>query len=827
MIRWWIWYPSTNLIAVVILLANTAKAVSQTDTPTAFLPSSTHSFFGSIEAISFALILGIAIFSILTTIRAVQDRRRNHEVLRKRNDEIHSLRTRLDRTEAIIEADCDFYVIYSSSGGRIETVGTLQSISGTPHASSAILGFGNWLCPESASAIETAIDKLRLHGESFNLDVKTASGHYIEVRGRTVSGQAIIRFRDLIDNELEPARIKDMHATLIRDIEIIYSLFNTLDVPIWLRDGKQLLNWVNPAFATAVECDSAHTVIAQQKELLDTSARHSIQATHTNKEAFHQQLPVITAGDRRLYDVVDISTEYGGAGIAIDVSALQYAQKELARTIEFQNRTLDQLQSAVAIFGSDQTLRFHNEAYRALFQLDPPFLETKPKDGIILDRLRAARLLPEQADYRNWKTSILDAYRSVEPREDWWHLPDGRTLRVMTSPHVNGGVTYIFENVTEQLDLESRYNALIRVQGESLDNLSEGVIVFGPNGRLRLYNPAFASIWAFDKEQLDENQHVNEIFQHCNAIIGKDDSLDDLRLAITGLSEQRDPINGRIERSDGKINDYANIPLPDGATMVTFVDVTDSVAVERALTERNEALEEANKLKNTFIKHVSYELRSPLTNIIGFAQLLNKAKVGTLNDKQREYADHILTSSAALLAIVNDILDLATLDAGIMELELSDVNIAETVNAAVEGLQDRLQESSLTLVKDIQPDKGHFIADGKRVRQIIFNLMANAIAFSPDNSEVCLTVRRESEDIIFIVTDHGEGIPKDFLNVMFDRFESRHTPKRRRGAGLGLALVKAFAELHGGRIEINTSETGTSVTCYLPVTPKTAQTAAE
>ena len=119
------------------------------------------------------------------------------------------------------------------------------------------------------------------------------------------------------------------------------------------------------------------------------------------------------------------------------------------------------------------------------------------------------------------------------------------------------------------------------------------------------------------------------------------------------------------------------------------------VKVERALVERNEALEAADSLKNAFIQHVSYELRSPLTNIIGFAQLLADSRVGPLNGKQRDYTGYILSSSAALLAIVNDILDLATVDAGIMELDLADIDIAETVDAAIEGVQDRVRESEI------------------------------------------------------------------------------------------------------------------------------------
>ena len=192
--------------------------------------------------------------------------------------------------------------------------------------------------------------------------------------------------------------------------------------------------------------------------------------------------------------------------------------------------------------------------------------------------------------------------------------------------------------------------------------------------------------------------------------------------SVAGVDENRGSISGQMEREDGRVIDYATVPLPDGQTMVTFVDVTDSVKVERALVERNEALEAANTLKNAFIHHVSYELRSPLTNIIGFAQLLADERIGTLNDKQREYTGYITSSSASLLAIVNDILDLTTIDAGIMELDLGEVDTAATITAAVEALQDRIAEAHVLIETHVAPDAGQFVADEKRVRRILYNL---------------------------------------------------------------------------------------------------------
>ena len=291
-----------------------------------------------------------------------------------------------------------------------------------------------------------------------------------------------------------------------------------------------------------------------------------------------------------------------------------------------------------------------------------PFSTRIRADSEILDRLRAARRLPEQADYRGLeKRACIRLYQTLEPAPQVWHLPDGRTLRVVFDPNPQGGVTYLFDDVTERFTLESQYNALARVQSETLDALQEGVAVFGADGRLKLFNPAFGRIWRLHEAHARRAGRISTaIAAACKPLLPDEAAWADLRSVIAGLHDGRAwASQRRMSRTDGAIVDCAAAPLPDGGTLLTFIDVTDGVNVERALTERNQALLAAEQLRNDFVHHVSYELRSPLTNIIGFIQLLGDDSVGPLNDKQREYAGYVLKSSAALLAIINDILDLA------------------------------------------------------------------------------------------------------------------------------------------------------------------------
>jgi signal transduction histidine kinase len=786
---------------------------------------------GVIDASRTALVsmtLGIAAFAVLGVAAMHRARNRAEAESAALRHQLADSKARSDRAEALVDADDQRLVAWSAPGEPPLVMGRLPRSCGAPDERAAFLAFGAWLVPASARALDTALDNLRARGETFALTLETTNGSFVEAVGRTAGGRAVARFHDLSGDRLALAELAARHSRVSEEVEAMRQLLQAAPMPAWIRGADGALRWTNNAFASAVEASDPQDAVARNLELLDTAGREAIRADHEGKAAAQLRLPVIFAGSRRVFDVIDVVSETGSAGIATDATELETVQNQMKRLAEFHARTLDQLATAVAVFGSDRRLRFYNAAFRSLFGLEASFLDSQPDESAVLERMRASRRLPEQADFKSWRNELLSAYQSLDAREHWWHLPDGQTLRVLANPHPQGGITWIYENVTEQLELESRYNALSRVQGETLDHLAEGVAVFGSDGRIKLHNPAFARIWRLDQKLLANGQHIGEIERACRRLHDAPEEWARFTARVAGLDESRAPSQGRMERSDGRVVDYATVPLPGGQTMVTFIDVSDTVQVERALTDRNEALEAADGLKNAFIQHVSYELRSPLTNIIGFTQLLSDVSIGPLTEKQREYTGYILSSSGSLLAIVNDILDLATVDAGIIALELGEVDIAMTVAAAIEGVRDRLQEAQLVLDTRIPGEIGSFVADEKRVRQILYNLLSNAVGFSSHGGSIELSAERSADAVTFTVEDHGPGIAPEFLDSVFDRFESRAAGSARGGAGLGLAIVKSFVELHGGTVSIRSDEGyGTAVTVQLPIRPAELAIAAE
>ncbi|RWA67090.1 PAS domain-containing sensor histidine kinase [Mesorhizobium sp.] len=773
----------------------------------------------TVEVMQLAMFVGVMGAALVSAIFLIRERARTSAQNTELRARIADVNAALQRSEALLNLRDQRVVVWSSENKKPELIGSLPLESGAPDERSAFLAFGRWLMPRSAAALENAVAALRDGSKAFDLVIETQAGIPLEVHGRKSAAHVLVRFISLSETLRGQARLQIENQRLSADYDTMLGLLDALKMPAWLRSADGRLSWVNRAYAEAVEAESAGAAVREAKEFLGGQAREQIAEQHKSRPVFEQTLSTVIEGDRRMFSVTDFANADSSAGLACDISAIETIRAEYERTVRSHADTLDQLNTAVAIFDTDEKLRFFNQAFQKLWGLDSGFLHSAPDNALLLDRLRSEGKIAEQPEWRRWKENLLGAYRAVESQEHWWHLPDGKTIRVVANPQPKGGVTWVFENLTEKIDLESRYQTAVRVQGETLDNLAEGVAVFGPDGRLRLSNPAFVTLWGLQAEAIKPNVHVSAIRDLCDQR-APDSPWSGFVAAITGFDDERRDRRGQTELVNGTVLSYAVIHLPNGQVMMTFVDVTDTVNVERALKDRNEALEKSDQLKNEFVQHVSYELRSPLTNIIGFTELLSLPTTGPLTPKQREYVEHVGSSSSVLLTIVNDILDLATVDAGIMQLDISEMSIDRTIEAAAELVADRLEEHSIKLRIDAASAPKSFHGDEIRVRQILYNLLSNAANYAPEASTITLTCRRLTGGVEFSVHDDGPGMPPDVLESVFRRFEPRSNGGRRRGAGLGLSIVKSFVELHGGTVRIETGmDKGTTVICTFPDTP--------
>ena len=271
--------------------------------------------------------------------------------------------------------------------------------------------------------------------------------------------------------------------------------------------------------------------------------------------------------------------------------------------------------------------------------------------------------------------------------------------------------------------------------------------------------------------------------------------------------------------TDGRHFQFAAVPLPDGNALLTMVDVTDSTRIEAALRERATALEEADRVKTDFVANMSYELRTPLTSIGGFAELLGGGYAGDLSPRARDYVSAILESVERLSRLINDVLDLTTGDTRGVALEKERVDIAGLCRAAAETAKARASEKAQKLEVEIAASAGHVFGDARRLRESVEHVLQNAVAYTDRKGRISLSAKGDKRNAVIRIEDSGSGIDPEDLPRVFNRFD-RVVEAGVRGEaalGLGLPLTQQFIEAHGGTVELESEKgKGTIVTLTIP-----------
>ena len=584
--------------------------------------------------------------------------------------------------------------------------------------------------------------------------------------------------------------------------------------PAWIAAADGSPVWVNAAWLNAVDATSLDDA-ARRGVAFDRGA-DSIASEAANLGQRREATRWLSLGGRRrAFHIAAQPLEGGGVGVwTDDLTELEDAREDAKRNVEAHDETLNRIDDAVVIFDQTKRLKFHNTAFAELWGLEPAWLSERPTHGEVLDRLRQRRRIPETADYGKWKAAELAYYEQLEAApDDMWSTPDGRTLRVARQPHPMGGMLLLFSDITGELKMKAQYNALIQVQQATLDKLSDAVAVFGSDGRLRLHNESFEKFWNITPLQLEAAGDFEGVVDLCVHKLHDMVFWKELKGRVADPDPSaRMPITGEAQTSDDRMVEYRSRPLPDGATLIAFTDVTDARRLESALADREQALSEAERLKRDFVGNVSYELRTPLTTIIGYSELLENAG-DALPERARGHAASVKAAATQLARSIDDVLDMAQIDADEMALTLSDVNVADLLTEVVDRWREETASGTITYVLDRADDAGTIRGDRRRLSQVLDHLIENAIAQTPAGGTITVAARKTQGEVLLKVSDTGRGIPYHVQAHIFDRFIGRE----RGGSGLGLALVKALTELHGGWVALESEPgAGATFTCHLP-----------
>jgi signal transduction histidine kinase len=774
-----------------------------------------------------AIIVIAALWVILAVALAIVAARR----LRRAQAVLGTARTMRSLLEA---APARALLVYGD--GRVEADAQLVrdlGLPGQPRKLDDLAGSDAGFDREDFSSFAVELDDVRLGGAPFRRQLRLAGrDRVIEVRAALAPppakpGAVLVWLFDISEADSERVKLARRLQQTEGALDALTHLIESAPFPMWYRGPDLSLGLVNAAFVAAVEGRDAAEVIEKGAELIDAAgaegARAGAEKALETGKPYSRNQPATIGQERRMLRVVDVPLPTGAvAGFAIDIQDLEDARIELAHHQESQRELADRMTAGAAQFDGERQLAFFNRPFAIMAQLDPEWLAEKPEFDRILERMRENGRLPEVRDFPAWKAERRAWFTSPEEAiEEDWMLANGDHLRILGQPLPDGGLRLIFEDRTEQVRLASARDTLLRVRAATFDNLFEVISVFASDGRLYLWNRRFSELWDLDEAWLAEHPRVDELVPAMAKRLVNPTAAAQVRELVRSTTSGRQSGTGRVVLTDGRQFEFAAVPLPDGNALFTMIDVTDSSRIEAALRERATALEEADRVKTDFVANMSYELRTPLTSIGGFAEMLEAGYAGDLPQAASDYVGAILESVERLSKLINDVLDLTQGDTKGVVLERERVDIAGLCRMAAETLRPRAEEKGQKLDLALEPSSGSVIGDARRLRESVEHILRNAVAYTDEGGLIWLKASGDDDQATIVIVDNGPGIAPEQQEEVFARFHRSNAARGEAALGLGLPLTRQFIEAHGGTVALESAlGKGTSVTITIPRAPQ-------
>ncbi|MCT2401005.1 PAS domain-containing sensor histidine kinase [Novosphingobium mangrovi (ex Huang et al. 2023)] len=723
------------------------------------------------------------------------------------------------------------------SDGRIEASPRLAQwlgIDAVPQYLSELDGEGRGLPKDKLDELTEAVRRCQKTAVPFRMVVTPeGSTRSLALRGHLADpqvspgGAALVWIFDFSDSETELSRLREEAARAQGDFHALVSLIEAAPMPMWFRRPDGELQLVNSAYVAAVGAESAEKVVAGGVELIE--AADGVTPAQVARQAVAKGAPIerivqtTIAGQRRALRVSDLPLgEDGIAGYAVDIEDMEEMSRSFRAFRDAQRAMLDQLSAGVAQFDAKKRLAFANQPFQRLFRLSARSLKDPPAFERLLDAARDVGRVPEVRDFPAWRREKGAWFSTGDTHEEAWSLADGTHLRIVAQPLPDGGLLLIVEDRTEQLRLSAIRDTMLRTRTATFDSLFESIAVFAPDGRMQTWNRRFAADWGLDSEFLDTHPHVESLLKKIASRLKRPVEAETVGNVVRAATLDRTQKGGRIALADGRILEFAGVPLPDGNGLLAVLDITASQKAEDALRESNAALIEADAIKTRFLANMSYELRNPLNSIGGFAEMLEAGLGGDLSESGKDYVGSILEASAQLGEHIDSLLDLSQSEAGMLPLKKEDIDVMPFVRGVVEERAVRIGKAGLTL--DLQANGliRTLSADRRRLARAIGHLVDNAIAASPRGSRILVQVsRRKAGDadlVRILVQDQGKGMDGRSLARALEGMKVSADGKSvERRQGLGLPLARQLVEAHGGTLKlVSEPGKGTSAIIELP-----------
>ncbi len=712
----------------------------------------------------------------------------------------------------------------------------MQAVQGllTEIGAALPLAFAVWRSGEEEVFIS---DKLRsmLSADSNTPDAYT----FVKLMRRkfgsflNVAVEKIVAGADGYSNVLSNKNV-DLKLTLYKDIYLFTAndrstqnaalemekILDALPVYVWQKDRNLQITYCNEAYAKAVESNKEQAV-ANNVKLISSSKRgvyidQSLYSSKPKKFTEH----VVINGERRLLSIEE--TPFMGnnrsTGVAVDITDKEEIETSYRNYKKQANMIFDNISVPIAVFDAHEILVFANLAVIKLFQIDGLDIYNNCKLSDILDYMVCNGSIITSADILKYKQKAKELFRDVAaPQCVNMYLKNSDVLSLTITPNDDGGLVFLFENITSKVSLERKVNSLTSVHNEMLEALSEGIIIFGIDNRVKVANAAAKALW----EQDIVDKDLNKFLETLSHLLEPDDEAKLQGTKIIEMISNRTGFSETLKFTSGKTIRCDYVPLHEGLNLLKFTDMSDAVALDRVNAEVENITNQIGVLKSNLVSNISQEVRAPIQAVSGFAEILRKDYFGELNEKQKEYCNGIVNSTEQLSEVVETLIDLSKIDAGLLKIKKSEVNLLKFVQDTISLFTNELKSKNITLSTDFTDPNLTIFIDESSMKKAMFHLISRAIRSLSSEGfvKISASIGSSQEYIEITLKDNGTVLPDDELErVQKALLDDSDTCCSEYPIEFNLILASKLIKMNDGMLSLQSNEqTGNVIICKLPI----------
>ena len=553
---------------------------------------------------------------------------------------------------------------------------------------------------------------------------------------------------DITDKNKKRQKEDVTYAQTLKEKKIIAHVADNIPMALWHRNSQGRIDYCNETYANALDCSPAKI----KTENLDLFSKNDINLHSLSEQSLakHQSSTTrqyaVIQGKRRFVEVgiYPIAETFSTVGYALDISETEDLSSKLSLTTSAYHEIFNTISIPIAVFDEHKNLHYYNTAYTQLFDFKESFLEKNITFADILDDLRTRKKIPEHANFKEYKKKRAELFNNIiKPIEEFIDLPNEDTLRVRIAPYPLGGLIFVYENITDKLNLERGVNTLLAVQKETINHLYEALIVIEKNGKIQFLNQSMERLFHIQNAKtlvgtpfnawtaifknffLDEKQHTN------------------WTQYLSSLFINRHPINERLFLLNDLVINWFYTPLPDGSHMLGFLNVSEEWNNERQLKAYSLDLEKKNTLKQNYINQVTHELQKPINNIIGFSKSLTQQLFGKLNEKQLNYCQLIETNTENVKFLIDDVLCLIGLDQYSLTITPHPFILQNMLSSFRSMIEPIFQEKGVDFTITSKAEEIKVIGSEKHLKQALFAIVKDLTIYTPERASININIKSD------------------------------------------------------------------------------------